>query len=161
ALRQITPDARKAEAFLYKPTSAVRSPSEPVHGRSGRRFVGDNPQPGTPIFYSLTKKADKVNLAIVDIDAKTVRDLTASTSPGLHVVNGNLTMLLRPQAGEQAPGANRPGGADRQPGAERQPGADRQPGGADRPQGFARGGGRGGNFGRPVPAGSYRIVLTV
>jgi photosystem II stability/assembly factor-like uncharacterized protein len=153
ALRQITPETRKAEAFLYKPTPAVRGPSEPAHGRSGRRFVGDNPLPGTPIFYSLTKKADKVNLAIVDIEGKTVRELSASTSPGLHSVNWNLTMQPQQQAGIGRPAPAAPAGAPQQPGADR-------PAGGDRPQGFARGGGRSG-FGRPVPAGSYRIVLTV
>jgi hypothetical protein len=86
-----------------------------------------------------------------------VRDLSASTSPGLHVVNWNLTMQPQQQAGAGRPG---PAGADRPAGAAPQPGADR-PGGADRPQGFARGGRGGGGFGRPVPPGSYRIVLTV
>jgi hypothetical protein len=109
--------------------------------------------PGTPIFYSLTKKADKVSLAILDIEGKTVRELSASTSPGLHSVNWNLTMQPQQQVGISRPVPTGPAGAPPQPGADR-------PAGADRPQGFARGGGRGG-FGRPVPAGSYRIVLTV
>jgi photosystem II stability/assembly factor-like uncharacterized protein len=130
ALRQITPEARQAAAFLYKPTPAVRSRSEPVHGRSGRRFVGDNPPSGAMIYYSLTKKADKATLAVVDIDGKTVRELTAEKAPGLHAVNWNLTAPARPQAGT------------------RQPAVSRGPRG-------------GGDFGRPVPAGSYRIVLTV
>src|SRR5438105_5592637 len=51
ALRQITPEARKADAFLYKPTSAIRWRPEPTHGRSGRRFVGENPPAGAMIYY--------------------------------------------------------------------------------------------------------------
>jgi photosystem II stability/assembly factor-like uncharacterized protein len=132
ALRQITPEARQAVAFLYKPTSAVRARAEPVRGRSGRRFVGDNPPPGAMIYYSLTKKADKATLAVVDIDGKTVRELPAETAPGLHAVNWNLTTPARP------PGAARPPAGAR--GARRGPGGD---------------------VGRPVPAGSYRVVLTV
>jgi photosystem II stability/assembly factor-like uncharacterized protein len=130
ALRQITPEARQAAAFLYKPTAAVRARPEPVRGRSGRRFVGDNPPSGATIYYSLTKKADKATLAVVDIDGKTVRELKAETAPGLHAVNWNLTTPARPQP------------------ATRQPTVGRGPRG-------------GGDFGRPVPAGSYRIVLTV
>jgi photosystem II stability/assembly factor-like uncharacterized protein len=161
ALRQITPEARKAAAFLYTPTSAVRMPPEPTHGRTNRRFVGTNPTTGTTIYYSLTKKADKVTLAVLDIEGKTVRELQANVSPGLHAVNWNLTTPLRPQqpgAGRQAAvGGTRPEGAGRPEGTGRGQGE-----GAGRGQGggrFARGGG--GAFGRPVPAGSYRIVLTV
>jgi photosystem II stability/assembly factor-like uncharacterized protein len=151
ALRQITPEARKAAAFLYKPTSAVRLRPDPAHGRTNRRFVGENPANPTTIYYSLTKKADKATLAVVDIEGKTVRELQASTSAGLHAVGWNLTTAFRPQ----------------QPVAARQPSAGAaRPEGVGPPEGAGRGQGggrfaRGGGFGRPVPAGSYRIVLTV
>ncbi|HEV3255867.1 MAG TPA: PDZ domain-containing protein, partial [Gemmataceae bacterium] len=135
ALRQITPEARRAAAFLYKPTSVIRWRREPRHGRSGRRFVGENPASGATIYYSLRRKAETANLRIVDIEGKTVRELHADTEPGLHTVNWNLAgQPPRPLTG-QAPGPE-----------------------ARRP---SRPGGGGGLGGRPVPAGSYKIVLTV
>jgi hypothetical protein len=139
ALRQITADARKAEAFLYKPTSLVRFRPEPARGRTNRRFVGENPPSGTMIYYSLNKKADKANLKIVDIEGKTVRELAVATSPGLHKVNWNL-------AGALVQGAPAGGGRGGRGGAG----------------GGAGGGGRGGRGGAvAVPAGTYKVVLTV
>jgi photosystem II stability/assembly factor-like uncharacterized protein len=141
ALRQITPEARKADAFLFKPTSAIRWRTEANHGRTGRRFVGENPSPGAMVYYSLAKKAEKIALKVVDVEGKTVRELEVSGSPGLHKVNWNLATSAPRQPGGQ-PGGRGQGG----------PGG-RGPGGL--------GGGRGGFGGRPVPSGTYKIVLTV
>src|SRR5262249_5596308 len=133
ALRQITPEARKADAFLYKPTSAIRWRTEPAHGRTGRRFVGENPPPGAMVYYSLAKKAEKIALKVVDVEGKTVRELEASGSPGLHKVNWNLAAASPRQQGGPAGGRGQGG---------------RGPGGGGG-GGGAGGGGRGGFGGRP------------
>jgi photosystem II stability/assembly factor-like uncharacterized protein len=109
ALRQITPEARKADAFLYKPTSAIRWRAEPAHGRNGRRFAGENPPSGATIYYSLNKKAEKASLKIVDVEGKTVRELSADTGPGLHKANWTLGGQGRPGGG---PGRRPGGGGD-------------------------------------------------
>ena len=54
---------------LYKPTTAVRWQMGPAHGKTNRRFVGENPKVGAPIFYSLTESAQKVTFTVRDIEA--------------------------------------------------------------------------------------------
>lgn len=130
ALRQMASEKIKDEATLYKPNTVVRWHELPSRGRSGRRFVGENPRPGAHIFYSLPKKAEKVTLEFQDIDGKKVGELTGATDAGLHKVIWNTSP--RQPAG--------PGGA----------------GG-----GGVGGGGGGFRGGVQVPAGSYRVVLTV
>ncbi|MBP3957581.1 PDZ domain-containing protein [Gemmata sp. G18] len=126
ALRQMASEKINDEVTLYKPNAVVRWQSLPSRGRSGRRFVGENPAPGAHIFYSLPKKATKVALEFQDIDGKKVGELTGGIDPGLH----KLTWSTSAGGG---------GGG-----------------------GFPGGGGGGGRFGgRQVPAGAYRIVLTV
>jgi photosystem II stability/assembly factor-like uncharacterized protein len=128
-LRQINPEVLKADATLMRPTLAIRWRSEPRRGGTNRRFVGENPPNGAQIYYALGKKAEKASLKIVDVDGKTVRELTASTEPGFHRVLWNLS---------RAPQAQRPEGG---PGASAGPGGGR--GGA-----AGAGGGRGGFGGR-------------
>jgi photosystem II stability/assembly factor-like uncharacterized protein len=138
ALRQITPDTVKAKATLYQPNTAMIWHSEPakgssIYGNGSRKFVGENPAPGAQIFYSLSQKAQKVNLKVLDFASKTVWETTnAKTDAGLQHVSWNL----------------RRGGA----------GGGR--GGRGGGGGFG-GGGRGGFGGAPVSAGMYRVVLTV
>ncbi len=138
ALRQITPDTVKAMATLYQPNTAMIWHSEPakgssIYGNGSRKFVGENPAPGAQIFYSLSQKAQKVNLKVLDFAGKTVWETNnAKTDAGLQHVSWNL----------------RRGGA----------GGGR--GGRGGGGGFG-GGGRGGFGGAPVSAGMYRVVLTV
>jgi photosystem II stability/assembly factor-like uncharacterized protein len=91
ALRQITPDKIKGKPALYRPNTVTRWPAQPGRGRSGRRYVGDNPRPGAHIYYSLPARAEKASLRIVDIDGAEVNRLTASASAGLHRVAWDLT----------------------------------------------------------------------
>jgi photosystem II stability/assembly factor-like uncharacterized protein len=119
ALRQMASEKIKDEVTLYKPNTVIRWQDMPGRGRSGRRFVGENPPTGAQIFYSLPKKAEKVTLEFQDIDGKKVGELTGAATAGLHKLTWNTLAS---------------GG----------------------------GGGFGGRFGgRQVPAGAYRIVLTV
>src|SRR6185436_19674719 len=67
ALRQVKFENLAGTPALYKPESVVRWRSEPVRGRTNRRFIGQNPTPGAQIYYSLPEKAEKVSLKIMDI----------------------------------------------------------------------------------------------
>jgi photosystem II stability/assembly factor-like uncharacterized protein len=91
ALRQITPDNVHGSPSLYKPNTVTRYPPQPGRGRTGRRYLGENPRTGAPIFYSLPAKAQKATLRIVDIDGVEAARLTASTAPGLHKAMWDLT----------------------------------------------------------------------
>jgi FlgD Ig-like domain len=131
ALRQITSAALKDKVHLYKPHTAVRWPREAGRGGTNRRFAGENPPFGASIYYSLAKKADKINLRVLDIDGTVVRELTAPSAPGLHKVAWDTR-----RAGRSTPrGPGRPGQGGR--------------------------GGRFQQFGPAMPAGSYRVVLSV
>jgi photosystem II stability/assembly factor-like uncharacterized protein len=160
ALRQMTPEALAAAAYLYKPTTAVRWQREPRRAGNNHRFVGQNPADGATLYYSLTKKADKVSLKVVDIDGKTVRELTAAATPGLHRVNWNLTRGTGVAGGAGGGGRGGRGGAGGGGGG----GAVAPPAGEGTEEGQPMGGGGRGGFGfggRPVPPGTYRVVLTV
>ncbi|MFM8272553.1 MAG: hypothetical protein ACKODX_09495, partial [Gemmata sp.] len=115
ALRQMASEKIKDEPTLYKPSTVVRWQELPTRGRSGRRFVGDNPAPGAHVYYSLPKRATKVTLEFQDIDGKKVGEMAGGVEPGLNKVNWSTS----------------------------------------------GGGGRYAGFGRLVPAGAYRVVLTV
>jgi photosystem II stability/assembly factor-like uncharacterized protein len=123
ALRQITPAVLKEAAHLYKPDTAVRWKQEPGRGGTSRRFIGENPPFGASLCYSLTKKANKIALRVLDIDGTVVRELSAPATPGLHKVVWDTR-----RAGRTGPGGRQ---------------------------------GRFQTFGPAIPAGAYRVVLTV
>jgi photosystem II stability/assembly factor-like uncharacterized protein len=166
-LRQITADSIHDKAALYKPNTVTRWHQEPTRGRTNRRFVGENPLPGAHIYYSLPKKAEKVGLEVFDINGTAVGRLTGPTAAGLHQLTWDLSSGPSRQAanaggrfGGQRGGGLRGGG---QPG-EGQPGAGRRGGGqrGGGEEGAGPGTGPGGPPpGRGVPAGTYRLVLTV
>jgi photosystem II stability/assembly factor-like uncharacterized protein len=131
ALRQMATDKLKDEAILFKPNTVIRWQELPTRGRSGRRFVGENPEPGAHVFYSLPKKATKVTLEFQDIDGKKVGELPVPTDAGLHKLTWNTS--IRPEGGMGGMGGGGGGG----------------------------GGRFGGGFARQVPAGAYRVVLNV
>jgi photosystem II stability/assembly factor-like uncharacterized protein len=109
ALRQLTPQALKADARLYQPATAVREHMEPSRGQTNRRFAGENPPQGAVIWYSLGKKASKASLKVVDIEGQLVRELKAETQPGLHKIVWNLAHARpRPSRNRSAPEAARP-----------------------------------------------------
>jgi photosystem II stability/assembly factor-like uncharacterized protein len=139
-LRQITKDTLTAQAQLMKPTTAIRWRTEPARGRTNRRYVGENPQNGAQIYYTLGQKAEKASLKVLDVEGKTVRELTAPTEPGLHRVFWNLS-----RSGGGAIAAGGEGGAGPATGGGRGPGG----GGGGR-----RGGGVGGAGGGAAPAGT-------
>jgi photosystem II stability/assembly factor-like uncharacterized protein len=182
-LRQTTAKVLKAKTHLYQPTAAVRWQIDPNHGRTNRRFVGQNPSPGAQIYYNLATKADKVSLKVVDYTGKTVRELTAGGDAGLHKVGWDLTVASG--RGNRAGGGGAAGaGAGGGPGRRQRTGgavAGNRPSGGQAPtppaageppaagqaetappEGFGPGGFGGRGFGgRMVEPGIYRLVLTV
>jgi hypothetical protein len=135
-LRQMASEKIKDEPTLYKPNTVVRWQQLPTRGRSGRRFVGENPAPGAHVYYSLPKQATKVTLEFQDIDGKKLAELDGPTGPSLHRVTWNTTMQAQVAPGGGRPGGGFGGGAGSRPGA-------------------------GGFGGRMVPPGAYRVVLNV
>jgi photosystem II stability/assembly factor-like uncharacterized protein len=134
-LRQMRTETLKAAATLFKPTTAMRWRREPSRGTpygvGHHRFVGENPPSGAQIYYSLAKKAEKVQLKIVDYTGQTVRELAVKKEQmgsGLHCVNWDLGRGNRDARG---PGAGPAAGRGR---FQRQ---------------------------NPAPPGMYRIVLAV
>jgi photosystem II stability/assembly factor-like uncharacterized protein len=175
-LRQMTSEIVKAPVHLYEPNSVVRWRIAPSVGMGGgaQRFRGENPPRAGQIFYSLAKKPERIGLKIVDVAGQTVRELQADSDVGLHQVTWDLSRAMgRGGRGGRGGGGSGRGSATaaNQPEGEEaesaQPLRGRGEAGAGR--GGARGGrggaggGRGGRGGRgaPVPAGPYRVVLTV
>jgi hypothetical protein len=184
-LRQITTEIAKAKAHLYEPTAATRWITEPRRGGTNRRFVGETPPAGAQIYYSLTKRADKISLSIVDYAGKTVRELRASGEPGLHRITWDLGMASarpprggavaqagnegrEPGEGARASSRQRQAGGAQAGGGQTAPGqpaagqaTEERPGGGRGASGRGGGFGRGGFGGRPVAPGTYRIILAV
>ena len=73
------------------------------------------------IYYSLTKKAEKVNLKVLDWAGKTVQELAVATDPGLHVSNWPLirSTSRAPAIGATGPQRGFGGGAPVPPGTYR------------------------------------------
>jgi photosystem II stability/assembly factor-like uncharacterized protein len=185
-LRQTTRDVAKADVHLYKATSAVRWRNAPSHGRTIRRFEGQNPAVGAVIDYALAKKADKISLKVLDVDGAVVNELRASGGTGLHRVVWNLGRTPAPGAGGGPRGGGgfgpRGGGGGGGRGAGSAAGAAAPRGGPGGAAAAAAGGAgppgggesetaiaepvpqrRFGFLGRvqTVPPGLYRIVLNV
>jgi photosystem II stability/assembly factor-like uncharacterized protein len=94
ALRQMSPEVVKARATLFRPATATRWRTEPTrgspYGTGNRRFVGDNPPPGAQIYYSLSAKAAKLQLQVLDYTGRVARNLEVKNEPGLHRATWNL-----------------------------------------------------------------------
>jgi photosystem II stability/assembly factor-like uncharacterized protein len=88
-VRQLKAASLKAPVTLYQPATATRWRREPeritLYSDGSRRFVGENPPTGAQIYYSLTKKAEKASLKVLDYSGTAIRTLDVKTSPGLHV----------------------------------------------------------------------------
>jgi photosystem II stability/assembly factor-like uncharacterized protein len=136
ALRQVTSDVVKESAHLYAPPPAIHWRSEPDVGsgigNGSKKFFGQNPPRGTPIYYSLGKKTEKISLKVMDYAGQLVRELNTDGAPGLHRVVWD---LRRPSARSLR---------------------DLFGGQADPEQVMRRG-----LFSQEVPAGQYRVVLNV
>jgi hypothetical protein len=154
---------------LYEPNTVVRWRIAPSVGTGGgaQRFRGENPARAGQVFYSLAKKPERISLKIVDVAGQTVRDLQASNDVGLHHVSWDLTRAMG-RRGRGGGSGRSSGAASSQPEGEQGEsiqGARGRRGAVAAGRGGAGGsrGGRGGRGARgtPVPAGAYRVVLTV
>jgi photosystem II stability/assembly factor-like uncharacterized protein len=115
-LRQMKPEMLRAEATLYRPATAMRWRREPTRGTpfgsGNHRFVGENPPSGAQIHYSLGKKAEKLQLKIVDYTGRTVRELPVKKeqlAAGLHRLTWDLARGPREPRGPgrgRGPGQN-------------------------------------------------------
>ncbi|MFQ5494546.1 MAG: hypothetical protein ACE5EX_04115, partial [Phycisphaerae bacterium] len=133
-LRQMADDTVKKNATLYKPATAIFWRPQPSRGGGTRRYVGQNPDPGAQIYYSLNGRVGYVELRITDPAGKTIRELEAQYGAGLHRAEWNLRKARR---------------------SRRRAGAAGGRGGRGR-------GGRGRfNRGRLVESGKYLVELTV
>jgi photosystem II stability/assembly factor-like uncharacterized protein len=115
-LRQMKTETLKAEATLFKPVTAMRWRREPSrgtpYGSGHHRFVGENPPSGAQIYYSLCKKAEKVQLRIVDYTGQTVRELPVKKeqmTAGLHHATWDLVRGPSQGRGRRGPSAAPPG----------------------------------------------------
>lgn len=136
-LRQLSQDSFRDQPKLYKPSAVIRWQAQPRHGGTNRRFVATNPTAGASIAYTLPKKAEKIELTVLDVNGIVIRTVRASGDAGLHLA---IWDLMQNNAGGPRGGAgNRPMGTGRAPG----------------------GAGTGFVPGRPVNAGAYKIVLSV
>ncbi len=133
ALRQFTPEKLAARAALYRPREAVRWLPDPRRGRTSRSFEGENPPSGLAITYSLTEKAGSISLRVLDAQGKLVRSLRTKNEPGLHLATWDLT---RPPEEAGTPVSNPLLEILRRRALENV-------------------------AGRPVPTGTYQVVLTV
>lgn len=105
ALRQMKPATLNTDVALFKPNNVIRWRNEAGRGGTNRAFAGSNPAPGAHVYYSLCKKPEKISLKVVDVEGKTVRELTPTSEVGLNRVTWNLA-----RANAQRPGGGGPGG---------------------------------------------------
>jgi hypothetical protein len=91
ALRQMKPETVKEKARLYKPNTTVRWILEPAHGKTLRRFTGEN-APATPqIYYSLAAATPKVSFKVQDIDGKTLSVWSTNAKAGVNKTTWDMT----------------------------------------------------------------------
>ena len=91
ALRQLSPESLKADVTLYKPNTAIRWRSSVERGSAGTRdFVGENPDSGAKIYYSLGSNARSAKLTISTLLDDVLFEEDVETSAGLHAVEWSL-----------------------------------------------------------------------
>jgi photosystem II stability/assembly factor-like uncharacterized protein len=156
-LRQITAAVLKAKAHLYEPNAVIRWRMEqgrsPWFGESYRRFIGQNPPPGAPLYYSLTQKVSTGSLKVFDYAGKVVSELPVKTEPGLHALTWD--MMERPPRAKPPAAPAAQGG---KPAAEKQPAAaatEKEEESSEEALMFL------GGQAKQVRSGRYRLVLTV
>ncbi len=105
-LRQMTPAILKEPAHLYEPTSVVMWRHEPargtIYGSGSRHYTGRNRERSASFYYSLAAKATTVDLKVVDLFGRTVRELSTETTPGLHQASWDLIGSVVQPDGKEA-----------------------------------------------------------
>ncbi len=96
-IRQTSEKVLKAEAHLYDPNPVQRWHASPRHGQTNRRFEGENPPNGLPIYYHLSEKPKALRLQVFDVEGKPVRTIETKPEKGLNVALWDLTRFMPPQ----------------------------------------------------------------
>ena len=135
ALRAMKPAVVKEKAHLYKPNTTVRWILEPAHGKTLRRYTGENPPTTPQIYYSLDA-GQKVSFKVQDIEGKTLSAWSATGKAGLNKTSWDMT---RPADDAEKKEPAKKGGAG----------------------GGKKGGGGFGQARRLVAPGEFRLVMTV
>lgn len=137
SLRQAKPELAKDKTHLFAPATVTRwlldTTREGMFRTGTRTFKGQNPPRNAQIDFVLGKKAEQLELKVVDIQGKTVRtlDVKKALDPGLHRIAWDLSS--EPQSAGKGKGLKGKG------------------------QGQSAKGGFGG--GAPVKTGVYRVIL--
>jgi photosystem II stability/assembly factor-like uncharacterized protein len=154
-LRQAKPELVKDKTHLFAPNKVVNWRLDTTHEgmfRTGTRiFLGQNP-PRTPIVdFVLAKKAEQLDLKVVDIGGKPVRtfDVAKFTDAGLHRITW-----------AQPPEGKTGGKGGKGKGQFKGKGKGQPPAGTEQKK---KGGGQTGGFAGPggalVKPGVYRVIL--
>ena len=150
-LQELTPAVLSSDAHLFTVKPAVAFEYRAFTNNeflAEKRFIGENPPPGTAISYYLKSQPSEVKLAILDKDGAVVRELTAMKETGINRVQWD----LRGKSLAQATGGGRGGrGGGGRGGAQAGTAPAAEP---------AAGGGRGANSALVDP-GEYVARLTV
>ncbi|HUA86966.1 MAG TPA: hypothetical protein VMB85_24085 [Bryobacteraceae bacterium] len=149
-LEELTPAVLSSEVHLFHVKPAIAEDYRVFTNDeflAEKRFIGENPAPGTAISYYLKSEPGEVKLSIVDKSGAVVRDLTATHEQGINRVQWDLRGKPLLQAARGGGRGGRGGG-----GGGRGAGAAPEPG---------RGGGRGGANAALVDPGEYLARLTV
>lgn len=144
-IRQTSAEVLKAEAHLYQPNPVQRWHASPPKGQTNRRFEGENPPNGLPIYYHLSAKPKSIRLQVLDVEGKLVRTVETKPEAGLNVAVWDLRKFVPPPRRRNAEENEKRGEASESQKEQPRPAPNRQA------------------FGRPQAAapGSYRIVLTI
>lgn len=176
-IRQASAEVLAKAAHLYRPGAFEQWHADPPRGRTNRRFAGENPPNGAPVYYHLKEKAGSISLKVYDAAGNAVRTLAVNSEPGVHRAVWDLQQVTPRPAGSGSAPAAQPAAT---PAAEGAPaptgeGTPAQPAGEGTPTG---GEGTESQPARPqqrtsalsalqniqprvARAGTYRVVLTV
>ena len=90
ALRAVSAKVLNEASTLLKPATVIRWRRQPSRGRTNRRYVGQNPAPGSELWYTIANKCEKVAIRIENIRGAKVAELKGNPALGLHSVQWNL-----------------------------------------------------------------------
>ncbi len=107
ALQGMNKSTIEGDAALYAPAPGTLWRSLPGRGAGSghEKFYGENRRYGVTLWVSLKADAKKVELKVVDVMGRTVRDLEVPTKAGLHAIQWDLRGSARSGFG----GSVRPG----------------------------------------------------
>ncbi len=92
-LRQMNEETLQKKVHLYRPNSTILWRSEPARGSDGpRQFVGENPDRGVQIYYSLGEQSRGLSLQITRPNGDVVKTFEAGNEPGLHHFSWDLRL---------------------------------------------------------------------